>query len=433
MSSNGSNIDTGTAYGMKPSTYIAKLVEVGPGTPMGELMRRYWQPCFPSELLTSERPRRVRLLGEELILFRDKQGRPGLMHEHCCHRGASLYYGRVEEDGIRCCYHGWKFDPQGHCLVQPAELDGGRTRGKFRQPWYPVEERYGLVYAYMGPPEKKPVLTRWKQFEDLAPDETIELRWNIGIGARRLPRYDIECLDFNWLQAFEQPMDGVHLPWLHYHHSGDQFTTVKLPKSGELPPYARIDGIAGTVIAERTALGVSQGFPMRVGDDMYFGRNEAIIPNIAVIPGFIDMLCVVPMDNTHTLFFMLWRSKLNDHHASLLNEFHDGKTWDQMTEAEHQLSPGDYEAQSSIGVVPAHSREHLSAGDVAVIMLRRRLEETVDEVAAGRDPVGVSFDPDAQPLETAAFAMRPMHDAKLSGSATINRETVATEKKHQDA
>src|SRR5262249_28294877 len=134
MGSNGRSIDTGTAYGLKPPTYNRKLVEVDAGTPMGELMRRYWQPFFPSSELTSDRPRRVRLFGEELILFRDKQGRPGLMHEHCCHRGASLYYGRVEEDGIRCCYHGWKFDPQGHCLVQPAEVDGGRTRGKFRQP-----------------------------------------------------------------------------------------------------------------------------------------------------------------------------------------------------------------------------------------------------------------------------------------------------------
>ena len=120
MSSNGHSIDTGTAYGLKPPTYKANLVEVGQGTPMGELMRRYWQPFYPSSQLTSDKPRRVRLLGEELILFRDKQGRPGLVHEHCCHRGASLFYGRIEEDGIRCCYHGWKYDPQGHCLVQAA-------------------------------------------------------------------------------------------------------------------------------------------------------------------------------------------------------------------------------------------------------------------------------------------------------------------------
>jgi phenylpropionate dioxygenase-like ring-hydroxylating dioxygenase large terminal subunit len=432
MGANGRGIDTGTAYGLKRSTYKANLVEVGPGTPMGELMRRYWQPFFPSSLLTSDRPRRVRLLGEELILFRDKQGRAGLMHEHCCHRGASLFYGRVEEDGIRCCYHGWKFDPQGHCLVQPAEVDGGRTRNKFRQPWYPVEERYGLIYAYMGPPEKKPLLTRWKQFEDVTPDERIEVRWWAGFGGQKIPGYDLQPLDFNWLQAFEQPMDGVHLPWLHFHHSGDQFTGVKLTEgsNGELPLYARIDGIAREIVAERTALGVSQGFPMPGLDGrMYFGCNEAIVPNIAVIPGFIDMLYVVPMDNTHCIMFMLWRSK-KDQQRSGLTEWHDGRTWEDLTEEEHQLSPGDYEAQSSIGVVPCHSNEHLSPGDVAVIMLRRRLEEAVEDVAAGRDPVRVSFDPDAPPLETVACAMRPMDGTKPSAP---ERETIAAEKKHEVA
>ncbi|MGO9454517.1 MAG: Rieske 2Fe-2S domain-containing protein [Candidatus Binataceae bacterium] len=433
MSSNGHSIDTGTAYGLKPPTYKANLVEVGQGTPMGELMRRYWQPFYPSSQLTSDKPRRVRLLGEELILFRDKQGRPGLVHEHCCHRGASLFYGRIEEDGIRCCYHGWKYDPQGHCLVQPPEVDGGRTRSKFRQPWYPVQERYGLIYAYMGPPDKKPVLTRWKQFEDLGPDEIIEARWDTGFGPQKpMPDYDIQPLDFNWLQAFEQPMDGVHLPWLHYHHSGDQFTGVKLPH-GELPPYARIDGIAGEVVAENTALGVTQGFPMPgPGGQIFFGRNEAIVPNIACIPGFIDMLYVVPMDDTHCLFFMLWRSKKNDRHASLLNELHDGKTWNEMTEEEHQLSPGDYEAQSSIGVVPAHSREHLSPGDVAIIMLRRRLEEAVQDVAEGRDPVGVNFDADAPPLETAAFRLRPVDDSDSFAalrSVALNRETLPAAEK----
>lgn len=427
------SIDTGTAYGMKPPTYKANLVETGAGTPMGELLRRYWQPCFPSSQLTSDRPRRVRVLGEDLILFRDKQGRAGLMHEHCCHRGASLFYGRVEEDGIRCCYHGWKFDTQGHCLVQPAEADGGRTRHKFRQPWYSVEERYGLVYAYMGPPDKKPVLTRWKQFEDLEPDEIIEVRWWPGYGAnKKIPRYDIQPLDFNWLLAFEQPMDGVHLPWLHFHHSGDQFTGVKLTaESGELPPYARIDGIAGEVVAERTTLGVSQGFPMPGPDGrLWFGRNEAIVPNIAVIPGFIDMMYIVPMDDSHCLSFMLWRSKKGQQRA-LITEWHDGKTWDEMTEEEHQLSPGDYEAQSSIGVVPAHSREHLSPGDTAVIMLRRRLEEAIDDVAAGRDPVRVTFDPDAPPLETVAYALRPMDDGnpvRSVGSDANNRETIAAQK-----
>ena len=416
MSSNERSVDTGTAYGMQAPSYKSNLVEVGPGTPMGELMRRYWQPCFTSADLTSDRPRRVRLLGEDLILFRDKQGRAGLVHEHCCHRGTSLFYGRIEEDGIRCCYHGWKFDEQGHCLDQPAEVDGGRNRSKVRQPWYPVQERYGLVYAYMGPPEKKPVLPRWKHLENLGPDEMIETRWRPGYGplVRNYGAYEMSPLDFNWLQAFENTMDSPHLPWLHYHHSCDQFTGLKLMDTKDLPPYAHIKDIAGTMVAKRTDLGVKQGGPMQGPDGrLYLACNEAIVPNLAVISGFIDLLYVVPVDDTHFINFTLWRSKFAGERSNIA-ELHFGKIWWEMTEEEHQISPGDYEAQASIGVLPAHNREHLSAGDIAIVMLRRRLEEAVRDVSEGRDAPGVSFDENAPPAESAAHTFIPYDAAAAS-------------------
>ena len=393
-------IDTGTAYGMKPATYKANLVEVGAGTPMGELMRRYWHPCFDSASLTSDKPRKVRLLGEDLILFRDTAGKPGLVHEHCCHRGTSLYYGRVEDDGIRCCYHGWKFDVEGRCLDQPSEIDGGRGRNAIRQPWYPVKERYGLIFAYMGPPEKKPVLPRWKHFENLAPGEFIETRFTAAYGPLDSP-YEMKALDFNWLQAFENTMDSPHLPWLHYHHSGDQFTGLKL-LDGELPPYAHVKNLVGQIVAERTELGVKQGNPMPGPDGKFvLACNEAIIPNLAFIPGFIDLLYTVPVDDTHFMSFMLWRTTKRGERSGFV-ERHDGKTWWDMNEEEHRDMPGDYEAQSSIGALPSHSREHLSPGDIAVVMLRRRLEEAVRDVAEGRDPVGVYFDEDMPPLDVAS-------------------------------
>jgi phenylpropionate dioxygenase-like ring-hydroxylating dioxygenase large terminal subunit len=151
--------DLGTGYAMRPPTTRTELTAVGRGTPMGELLRRYWHPVGLVGDAT-EIPRKVRALGEDLILFRDRSGRAGLLHARCCHRGTTLYYGKVEADGIRCCYHGWKFDPQGHCLEQPCEPEGGQFRHKLRQPWYPIEQRYGLIFAYMGPAEKKPVLPR---------------------------------------------------------------------------------------------------------------------------------------------------------------------------------------------------------------------------------------------------------------------------------
>lgn len=415
-------IDTGTAYGMKPPTYRTDLVEVGAGTPMGELMRRYWQPCFTSEALTSDRPHKVRLLGEDLILFRDKNGRPGLVHEHCCHRGTSLYYGRIEDDGIRCCYHGWKFGVDGQCLEQPAEVDGGRFRSKIRQPWYPVEERYGLVYTYMGPPEKKPILPHWSHLSDLGPDEIITASPNPAYGFLS-GEGDIKTLGFNWLQAYENSMDAPHAPWLHYHHSGDQFTGQAIlddhseggahhaPPPAEVPPYAFIKDLAGAILADRTTLGVKQGVPFPVpGGGQLLASNEAIVPNMVVIFQFIDLMYIVPADDTSFYVFMLFREKFKGEKSNAF-ELHSGKTWWEMTNEEHQTSPGDFEAQGSIGKVPAHSREHLSQGDVPISMLRRRLEEAVRGVAEGRDPPGVTFDKNSSPLVTVAHGFIPYEPA----------------------
>ena len=112
------HVDTGTAYHKPPPTSNLEMTQVGRGTPMGELLRRYWHPIgILSD--ANHTPRQVRVLGEDLILFRDKQGRPGLVYPHCAHRGTSLFYGKVEDNGIRCCYHGWLFDTEGHCLERP--------------------------------------------------------------------------------------------------------------------------------------------------------------------------------------------------------------------------------------------------------------------------------------------------------------------------
>ncbi len=165
--------DEGTGYEMRAPVIKSDLVEVGRGTPMGELLRRYWHPIG----LTKDAggtPRKIRALGEDLILFRDGQGRPGLLHARCAHRGTTLYYGKVEAAGIRCCYHGWLFDAEGHCLEQPCEPQGGQFKDKVRQPWYPAEEKYGLIFAYMGPPERKPVLPTYECLEVMDAGEFVE-------------------------------------------------------------------------------------------------------------------------------------------------------------------------------------------------------------------------------------------------------------------
>jgi phenylpropionate dioxygenase-like ring-hydroxylating dioxygenase large terminal subunit len=127
---------------------------------MGELLRRYWHPIALSESLR-DLPKRVTILGEELVLFRDRQGRAGLLYPRCMHRGTSLYYGKVEDRGIRCCYHGWLFDVRGHCLEQPCEPRGRQGSRSSAPTVVSVEERYGFVFAYLGPAEKQPVLPRY--------------------------------------------------------------------------------------------------------------------------------------------------------------------------------------------------------------------------------------------------------------------------------
>ncbi len=168
--------------------------------------------------MTSDRPHRTRLLGEDLIVFRDGSGQAGVVFERCAHRGTSLYFGRIEDDGIRCCYHGMKFDTQGHCLEQACEPERGRRRDAIRQPWYPVEERYGLVFVYMGPPERKPALPRYDFFEPLEEGD---------VYVTELPIPGAEVVgavsEWNWLQSFENAVDPVHAMWLHYAHSGPQF------------------------------------------------------------------------------------------------------------------------------------------------------------------------------------------------------------------
>src|ERR671918_1989710 len=140
------------------------LTRVGGGTPMGMLMRHYWMPALLSEEipLPDCPPVRVRLLGEDLVAFRDSDGRIGLLDEHCSHRGTSLFYGRNEQCGLRCIYHGWKYDVDGNVLDTPAEPPGSTLRCKIRITAYPTAEAAGLVWAYMGPAEKQPLFPNYE-------------------------------------------------------------------------------------------------------------------------------------------------------------------------------------------------------------------------------------------------------------------------------
>src|SRR5437763_9412863 len=177
------------------------LCRVGPGTPTGEMLRQYWHPVLLSNELPDRdsNPIRVRLLGENLIAFRDSGGRPGVLADHCAHRGASLFFGRNEENGLRCVYHGWKYDISGACVDMPNEPAESSFKQKVHQDAYPCREYGGMVWAYMGPRSVPPELPR--------------LEWaHVADHQRSLSPVLREC---NWVQALEGEIDTAHLYLLH--------------------------------------------------------------------------------------------------------------------------------------------------------------------------------------------------------------------------
>ena len=370
---------------MKPPTFNAALTEVRKGTPMGELLRRYWHPVGMAAD-ASGTPRQVKALGEDLVLFRDHQGRPGLVHARCCHRGTTLHYGKTEERGIRCCYHGWLFDVEGHCLEQPCEPEGGRNRHRIRQPWYPVLERYGLVFAYMGPPGKKPSLPAYECLEVMDEGEFVEADdTSLGGGGPAV----IPC---NWLQHFENVVDPYHVPVLHASFSGAQFANIM----ASIPDVRFEYG--------ETSVKVRSTRPQP--DGRVFHRvTEAALPTLRVVPSprvgqfsrVESIGWVLPMDDRSFRIYVAGRVRRSGDIGRMRSKF-NGKSWWEMTPEEHQEFPGDYEAQVGQGPITMHSEERFGATDRGVVMIRRLLQLQLDAIAEGRDPVGVSFDAAAPPV-----------------------------------
>jgi phenylpropionate dioxygenase-like ring-hydroxylating dioxygenase large terminal subunit len=370
-------IDIGTGYGRKPGVPNRALVDTAPATKMGDLLRRYWHPIALSKD-AADTPRQVRVLSEDLILFRDRSGRAGLVHARCAHRGTTLYYGKVEERGIRCCYHGWLFDVEGRCLEQPCEPNlGAEHRGKVRQPWYPVEERYGLVFAYMGPPERKPLLPHYDILENLTGDEFVEADDNMMSGNKIIP-----C---SWTHHLDNIPDHYHVPVLHGSISGSQFVDLlsRMPE----------------ITWEYTEHGINTVAHRRLENGKTLKRiDEGIMPNIRVIPdpgvsryGQSESVSwLTPIDDTHYIMYAALRKVPG---WSRTKTRPGGKLWVDLTDAEHQKYPDDFEAQMGQGPITLHSEEHLVTTDKGVVMIRRQLLKQADDVAAGKDPIGVRFGP----------------------------------------
>ncbi|MES2260354.1 MAG: Rieske 2Fe-2S domain-containing protein [Pseudomonadota bacterium] len=373
----------GTAYGRKPPTAEKLLTEVGPGTPCGEFMRRYWQPVRASGKVT-DRPQQVRILGEDLILFRNKDGLPGLLYPHCMHRGASLLYGHVEEDGIRCCYHGWKFDVEGNCLEQPCEPNGGLNRKSARQPWYPVRERYGVVWAYMGPPDKMPLLPKFEHLDELGTGERYYVLDNSFSAHADLNGPEIA--PYSWLSLNDNNMDPFHVFFLH-----SNFGTTHFNATTKIKPRVEWEEVdVGVIYTAYRSLPDGREMKRIV---TWLAPNMSVNPGLSAGPGG-HITVFVPVDDNHVRAVNIMKVG-----ADFVRPFGDVglgdlKPWSEMTFEEHQDAPNDYEAQSTQGPngMPGHSQEHLVISDKGIGLQRRVLRREIQKVMNGEDPINVRFE-----------------------------------------
>jgi 5,5'-dehydrodivanillate O-demethylase len=355
-----------------------QLTAVGGGTPAGELLRRYWHPIAPAAELSEEKPKKkIRVLGEDLVLYRDRNGGYGLVGEHCSHRGVSLYYGFVEDDGIRCPYHGWKYDAAGKCLEQPFENPESGFREKIRHPAYPVEKLGGMLFAYLGPPEKRPLLPKWDLF----------------VRQDGIKKIDVcEVLSCNWLQAMENSVDPTHTYYLHSH-------TLKLKGSKDYVPfhYQQLSKIEFELVVQPNWAGIQKRRIFTEGETAE-APHPLIFPNILFVPvrsGYA-MHFRTPIDDENTQVFQYRFSPTKD--GRIADQPEDPPFEFIATKDAHgefhldHFASQDHMAWETQGAIAARDREHLGDADRGIIMFRKLLGEQIAKVQAGADPVGINRD-----------------------------------------
>jgi phenylpropionate dioxygenase-like ring-hydroxylating dioxygenase large terminal subunit len=335
-------------------------------------MRRFWQPiCFSDEL--KDLPHRVKILGEELVVFRDWSGTVGLLELHCPHRGSSLEYGLIDASGIRCCYHGWLFAADGTILETPGEPALSTLKNRLYHGAYPTHEYGGIVFAYMGPPDRQPSFTVYDSF--------------VRPGYRLMPgqKYFYPC---NWLQIMENVMDPAHTAFLHTIVSVSQFTD----EFGVLPELEFVE----------TPVGMMYIATRRVGQNVWARMVEAILPNLQQVApiwetghhehefsGPMMSRWIVPIDDTNTMFIEF--RHVSETEGVTPTSWADrtimipGQLAAETYEA-GQRQPGDYEAQVSQRPIAIHGLEHIGATDRGIMMFRIQTRRGIRAVQAGRDP-----------------------------------------------
>jgi 5,5'-dehydrodivanillate O-demethylase oxygenase subunit len=349
------------------------LCRVGRGTPMGELLRRYWMPIGGASELDDNPVKAVRLLGEDLVLYRDLSGRYGLLDRHCPHRRADLSYGYVEKQGIRCNYHGWMMDEKGGCVEQPFEdtfNPKSPLRKKCTSPAYPVREMAGLLWTYMGP-DPAPELPVWDPFT-----------WKNGF--REVVCAEVPC---NWFQCQENSIDPVHFEWMHDNWG------------------MRLRGEAGPTAAKHLKIGFEEfdyGYQykrIREGateqDPLWTIGRVTLWPNGFYLGSHFEFR--VPIDDENTLnicwFFTRVPIEREPYEQNRIPTWYGPIKDSKGRWISSHIINQDIIAWVGQGAIADRSKELLGSSDRGIAMIRNRFFEDMEAVAKGQDPKGVIRDP----------------------------------------
>jgi phthalate 4,5-dioxygenase len=383
-----------------------RITRTGPGTPMGEVMRRYWIPAFLSTEVSSADcdPVRVRLLGEDLIAFRDSNGQVGLVEHNCPHRGASLFFGRNEEGGLRCVYHGWKFSTSGECLDMPNEPAESDFRSKVRARAYPCVEMGDVVWAWMGPAEERPPLQTQEWMR--VPPQSRDVCKHLG--------------DCNWLQLLEGGIDTSHSSFLHRTFGSRGGATLELRTRSTAPKLEVV----------KTKYGFSYAGIRYIADrnENYVRVYQFVMPfyQMRAFEGYLGHPLIsghmwVPCDDEQTWVWSWTFSpdgellppevveierrqagRTADDVVPGTQRFKRNRGNDYLIDRQRQktanytgietIAAQDQAIQESMGPVADRSLEHLGTTDVAIIAARRLLLEACSDVAAGTPPPGADLE-----------------------------------------
>jgi phenylpropionate dioxygenase-like ring-hydroxylating dioxygenase large terminal subunit len=408
------------------------LVRTNAGTPMGELFRRYWIPAaMVSELPTPDCPPvRVRLLGERLVAFRDTQGRIGLMDEFCAHRGVSMWFGRNEENGLRCPYHGWKYDYTGQCVELPAERTSPDYCKRIKLKAYPCVEKGGVIWTYMGPPGTEPPVPDFEWTNVPSSHVYISKRWQ----------------ESNYLQAMEGGIDSSHVSFLHRFDVDSD----PLHRNTEGAKYARNTNTVFDV-AESPG-GLLIGARRSADEGRYYWRiSQWMMPWYTLIPPYkgnaLNGHAWVPMDDDSCVAWTVTFHPTRPLTNAELDAMHSGKgvhcelvpgtfrpvanrendyLMDRRAQVEKRSYSGikgiamqDASLQESMGPIADRTKENLVSTDQPIVMARIRLRQAAKALELGQTKTGPGTDTAAQHVRSASFVL----DANASYRDTVTEAT----------